>query len=446
MGWQGARSRFYAGKAQKARKVAGELRPCPMFVGHCNCPPKVHNGRYFCMKEPLALLCLFLLAFVPLETLAADTIPPSIQSASPPAAATIGTLTQITVTFSEPVTNISASDLFVNGISAVALSGGPVSYTFTLEIQPGYGPVQVTWDPSHDITDLANPPNRFNENAPGSTWQYTLVDSTAPYVSDLTPAQGVTVRSLTQIDLSFSEGVSGVEAGDLLINGVPAANLVVLGLGKYRFTFPQPPPGTVQLNWAANTGIHDLAPTPNNFAGGLWTYTLDPNFGLPSIRINEFLAGNLSGLADEDAEKQDWIEIWNYGAAPVNLAGFSLSDDIEDPGKWTFPATNIGAGQFLVVFASGKDRRSPANASLRFHTNFKLSAGGGYLGLFNAESPRVAITEFAPSFPEQRNDYSYGYDGAGNLKYFVAPTPGASNGSSLISGILPPPHFNVERG
>src|SRR3954452_20261433 len=131
MGWQGARSRFYAGKAQKARKVAGDLRPCPMFFGHCHCPPKMHNGRYFCMKDPLALLCLFLLAFVPLETLAADTTPPSIQSASPPAAATIGTLTQITITFSEPVTNISASDLFVNGISAVALSGGPVSYTFT---------------------------------------------------------------------------------------------------------------------------------------------------------------------------------------------------------------------------------------------------------------------------------------------------------------------------
>jgi hypothetical protein len=254
------------------------------------------------------------------------------------------------------------------------------------------------------------------------------------------------VRQLTQIEVSFSEPVAGVDAGDLLINGVPASGISVTGPGRYLFTFPQPANGAVSVAWSTTHGIVDFAANP--FAGGPWSYTLDPNFQLPQIRINEVLAANITGLADEDLppEPQDWIEIWNYGPTAVNLNGYSLTDDRDDPGRWTFPATNLASGQFLVVFASGKDRKSPTNSTHRLHTNFKLNPNGEYLGLYNAELPRVAITEFTPEYPEQRNDYSYGYDTTNSLKYFASPSPGAANGASAIAAILPPPHFNVDRG
>lgn len=365
-----------------------------------------------------------------------------------PAPGTITSLIQITVTFSAPVTNVAPGDLLANGLPADLVSGSGAVYTFTLASQPAYGMVQISWDSAHNITDLAEPPNRFDEHGAGATWQYNLTDTVPPTLASLVPVQGVSVRSLTQVEVLFSEAVAGVDAGDLVINGSPASGLSVLGVGKYRFTFPQPASGTVQVRWADGHGIHDFASAPNNFAGGAWTYVLDPNLGLPSIRINEFLAANLSGLVDEDTppEPQDWIEIWNYGASTVNLNGYSLTDDADDPGKWTFPSTNLAPGQFLVVFASEKDRRTITNAAQRFHTNFKLNSGGDYLALFNPESPRVAITEFAPEFPEQRNNYSYGYDVTGTLKYFITPTPGAANGSSAIASILTPPHFNVDRG
>jgi hypothetical protein len=375
--------------------------------------------------------------------------PPTVQSVLPPPG-TIDVLTQVTVLFSEPVTGVAAADLLVNGIAAADLSvaGGGTTYTFTFASQPAYGTVQISWDSVHNITDLEVPPNRFNEAGAGATWQYNLVDATAPVVTSAAPAQGVSVRSLTQIEVSFSEPVAGVDAADLLINNSPASGLSVLGVGKYRFTFSQPASGTVQVTWAAGHNIRDFASTPNSFAGGSWTYLLNPNLGLPSIRINEFLAANLSGLADEDvpAEPQDWIEIWNYGASVVNLNGYALTDDRDDPGKWTFPSTNLAPGQFLAVFASEKDRRTITNPAHRFHTNFKLSGGGEYLALFNAESPRVMISEFTPEYPEQRNDYSFGYDAGGALKYFATPTPGAANGSSAIATVLSPPHFNVDRG
>jgi len=374
--------------------------------------------------------------------------PPVIQSVAP-APGTIGALTTITVTFSEPVTGISFEDLLINGAaSANGLSGAGATYSFTLKAQPLYGPVVISWDTNHLIYDLDLPANRFDEATPSSSWQYTLVDGTPPTVALLTPLAGVTVRQLSQVDVQFSELVAGVDAADLLINGAPASGLSVLAGGSYRFTFPQPTNGPVLVSWATNHNIRDFATAPNAFAGGVLAgYTLDPNAGLASLRINEFLTSAIStnGLKDEDNELQDWIEIYNFGASTVNLAGCALTDDKDDPGKWTFPATNIAPGQYLVVFASEKNRKTPG-VGQRFHTNFRLNPFGDYLALFNADSPRVALSEFAPKYPEQRNDYSYGYDGSGLLKYFIAPTPGATNGSSAIAGVAPPTHFNVSRG
>ncbi len=53
-------------------------------------------------------------------------------------------------------------------------------------------------------------------------------DTTRPTVANLIPLAAATVRSLTSIEVDFSEDVTGVEAADLLINGVPATGLTML--------------------------------------------------------------------------------------------------------------------------------------------------------------------------------------------------------------------------
>ncbi len=76
-----------------------------------------------------------------------------------------------------------------------------------------------------------------------------------------------------------------------------------------------------------------------------------------TVRINEVMASNGSTIADEDGDYEDWIELYNYGEEPVDLAGWGLSDSYDNPFKWTFPEeTLIGAGEYLLVWASGKDR------------------------------------------------------------------------------------------
>jgi hypothetical protein len=76
-----------------------------------------------------------------------------------------------------------------------------------------------------------------------------------------------------------------------------------------------------------------------------------------NILINEIMTSNSSFMSDEDGSFEDWIELYNAGDLPVNLKGFALSDDISDSLKWIFPSYEIQPGEFLLVWASGKDRR-----------------------------------------------------------------------------------------
>ncbi len=147
--------------------------------------------------------------------------------------------------------------------------------------------------------------------------------------------------------------------------------------------------------------------------------------------ITEFMAANSATLADEDGAFSDWIEIFNPDRDPVNLAGWYLTDAATIKTKWQFPNVTVPGGGYLVVFASGKNRRDPGRT---LHTNFSLSAGGEYLGLIRPDGTTVA-TDFAPTFPAQYSDISFGItqptDGsAGAIGYLRTATPGANNGGA----------------
>ncbi len=123
-----------------------------------------------------------------------------------------------------------------------------------------------------------------------------------------------------------------------------------------------------------------------------------------NLVISEFMASNDGTLIDEDGDSSDWIEIYNAGDATADLNSWKLTDDAEDLGKWSFPAVTLEPNQSLLVFASDKNR---AVAGSELHTNFKLSAGGEYLALVEADGSTVAFA-YAPEFPSQNEDISYG--------------------------------------
>jgi len=135
----------------------------------------------------------------------------------------------------------------------------------------------------------------------------------------------------------------------------------------------------------------------------------------PHIVISEFMASNINTKLDGDGESSDWIEIYNPTATDVNLNGWYLTDDDENLTKWQFPdGFEVKAGEFRIIFASEKTLELyPSNypyldAGGYYHTNFELNKDSGeYLALV-APDGNTVIHEYAPEYPVQLTDISYG--------------------------------------
>jgi hypothetical protein len=139
------------------------------------------------------------------------------------------------------------------------------------------------------------------------------------------------------------------------------------------------------------------------------------SIGLPSAAladpvISEFMASNETTIKDGHDNYEDWIEIWNPDPTPLDLAGWRLTDNSANLGKFVFPTLTIPAGGRIIVFASNRAGSTGATTHVDAlgyrHTNFSLAKGGEYLALVKPDGA-TKTSEFAP-FPQQIDDLSYG--------------------------------------
>ena len=72
------------------------------------------------------------------------------------------------------------------------------------------------------------------------------------------------------------------------------------------------------------------------------------------VVINEIMSSNSITIYDEYGNTPDWIELYNNGSE-IDLTGYGLSDDINDPFKWVFPSIGLQSESYLLIFASGED-------------------------------------------------------------------------------------------
>jgi len=270
-------------------------------------------------------------------TVSTNTAPPVV-FAKTPATGSVTNLTSLTVTFSKAVTGVNAGDLLVSGSQATGVSGSGSNYTFTF-MQPAYGAVPVTWAAAHGITDLFTPPAAFNTNSAGANWSYTLLDAVPPTITAIDPVPNSTIAALTSISITFSEPVTGVNAGDLLINSVPASGLTGSGAGPYAFNFPSASPGVVNVTWTGSPGIVDAS--ANAFATAPWSYTLDTNAS--GVVISEIMYHPSS-----ENVLEEYIELFNKGAGQVSLSGWQFTRGV----SFTFSNVSIPAGGYFVVAAN----------------------------------------------------------------------------------------------
>ena len=157
------------------------------------------------------------------------------------------------------------------------------------------------------------------------------------------------------------------------------------------------------------------------------TTPLNPNYyiTIEELFINEFMASNESCIADEYEEFDDWLELYNGNDYDLDLTGMYLTDDPEEPDKWEFPAISIPADGHLLIWADDDTEQG------ELHTNFKLSADGEYILLYDHDT--ITLID-SICFAEQQPDVSFGRtsDGFEEWSYFSEPSPGTSNSETSI--------------
>ena len=147
-----------------------------------------------------------------------------------------------------------------------------------------------------------------------------------------------------------------------------------------------------------------------------------------AVVINEFLAVNGSNESDQDGEFDPWIELYNTTDNAVSLWGFTLSDDSDDPTKWTFPDTSISANSYLIVWADEDTEQAG------LHLNWAPAAGG----LISFHAPDRNILDQV-SYSNQTVDTSYGRYPNGTGEFLLMPpTCAAENDSFEISEAVDP--------
>ncbi|HEX7356227.1 MAG TPA: CotH kinase family protein, partial [Ignavibacteriaceae bacterium] len=157
-----------------------------------------------------------------------------------------------------------------------------------------------------------------------------------------------------------------------------------------------------------------------------------------SIFINEIMASNSATITDPDFNNYaDWIEIYNSGNSEVNLKDYYITDDLLNPQKFRIQSDLfVQANGFVIIWAD--------DANINNHTNFKLSADGESIGLYDASLQLIDTVTFGI----QQTDISLGRfpNGTNNRFQFSPATPGSANLETGIFNILPVPIISLQSG
>jgi len=98
-----------------------------------------------------------------------------------------------------------------------------------------------------------------------------------------------------------------------------------------------------------------------------------------TILITEVVSNNISVLADEFGDFDDYIELYNPQDSAVDLGGWGLSDVLGSV-KFVFPAPcPILPDSVLLVWCDGEAEEGD------FHADFRINALGEWVGLYDGE-------------------------------------------------------------
>lgn len=164
------------------------------------------------------------------------------------------------------------------------------------------------------------------------------------------------------------------------------------------------------------------AATPGypNTPDGLDLYFENADKNKTELVINELMSSNDKYYPVDGGIFYDWVEIKNRSDKAVNLKNYSLSNDIDDLSKWTFPDVTLAPGECFVVVCSGDVSLTTKKFT---HANFAINqeSDSVYLSVSGAVIDSACVSNIPYRFSYGRSDKKAGFF------YISQPTPGKNN-------------------
>lgn len=201
------------------------------------------------------------------------------------------------------------------------------------------------------------------------------------------------------------------------INDSTIGNVVSAGQITFTFNFSR--------NWGGS-GCNATYDFVNRHEVQVTYGTIE--FGNGPLLINEYSASNRY-FNDGFNRNEDWVELYNSSPTYYfNLAGYYLSNNINNPTKWQIQDGIIPPNSKVLIFCSNRDIAS----GTVLHASFDLTQTDP--DEIVIADPSGTIIESLEMFVTQTN-HSYGRttDGAATWSVFATPTPGTANANGSLN-------------
>ena len=251
------------------------------------------------------------------------------------------------------VSGAQAGDFVVSGAPASVAAGASANFTLTFT-PSALGVRNATVTINNDDADEAAYDFAVTGNGIGSPEIDVTGNGNTIVDGDVSPTTvdgtdfgslpiGTSNAQIFVIDNSAGTGalsitsivVSGAQAGDFVVTGVPTS--VAAGASaNFTLTFTPSAAGarnaTVTINNNdANEAAYDFAVTGNGVV-------------IPSVAITEWLSNPLGTDATDE-----WVELYNYGATPVDLQNWRLKDEGVDNAVITTTSYILQPGEYVIL-------------------------------------------------------------------------------------------------
>jgi hypothetical protein len=135
------------------------------------------------------------------------------------------------------------------------------------------------------------------------------------------------------------------------------------------------------------------------------------------VVINEIMPVNISVVADQNGEFDDWIELYNKQDTAIDLSGFYLTDSKTNLGKWKIPSnTLILPDSFLIIWADND------SLQIGLHANFKLSSQGETVSLVDPDFKVIDKIDYGIVPLGIQQSFARIPDGTGEFAWTETPT------------------------